>query len=181
MDSYYLPSLPEECRSNSGNLNFDHPLAFDWELLTDHLQKLKSGLPIQVPHYDFKSSTRLETSTRLQAPYDLVLFEGIFALFNQDIRELMDLKCYMHVDADIRFTRRLHRDVSERGRTLQGVIDQYYDTVRPMHQKYLEPQKQFADIIVGENTDVAIDLMKNKMNHYLGSADRIGPSPESVQ
>lgn len=89
----------------------------------------------------------------------IIIFEGIFTLFDQQIRELLDIKCFLHVDSDIRFTRRLHRDVKERGRSLESVIAQYYDTVRPMYQKYLDPQRQYADFVVGEETDVASQIL----------------------
>jgi uridine kinase len=163
MDSYYLPQLPNECVSESGKTNYDHPDAFDWGLLLEHIKILKAGNSINAPVYDFATSTRNPEETIELGPAKVVLFEGIFALFNSHIRELMNLKCYMHVDADIRFTRRLNRDVNDRERSLESVIGQYYDTVRPMHQEYLEPQKQFADIIIGEKTDVAIDIISNKI------------------
>jgi uridine kinase len=150
MDSYYLPTVPK----TNGKANFDHPDAFDWNLLRHHLSELKKGHPIKCPIYDFSTSTRSEEYETI-GPCKVVLFEGIFSLYDQEIRDMLDIKCFLHVDSDIRFTRRLHRDVKERGRSLESVISQYYDTVRPMYQKYLDPQKQFADFTVGEETDVA--------------------------
>ena len=97
------------------------------------------------------------------------MFEGIFALYDQEIRDLLDIQCYLHVDSDIRFTRRLHRDVKERGRSLESVIAQYYDTVRPMYQKYLDPQRQYADFTVGEETDVASLILSARIKELLST------------
>ncbi len=166
MDSYYLPSQPNKNFTDSGKPNFDHPEAFDWELLRYHLKQLKSGEDIQSPVYDFNSSNRThKTISTSSTP--VILFEGIFALFDAEIREMLDIKCFLHVDSDIRFTRRLNRDVQERGRSLESIISQYYETVRPMHQKFLEPQKQHADFIVGEETDVAASILAAKVNQSL--------------
>ena len=167
MDSYYLHTLPENLKCTSGKPNFDHPHSFDWSLLNQHIQDLKQGKNIQVPNYDFSSSSRQIEPTDL-APKKIILFEGIFTLFDKEIRELLDIKCFLHVDSDIRFTRRLHRDVKERGRSLESVIEQYYQTVRPMYQKYLDPQKQFADFTVGEETDVAAEILSARIRELLG-------------
>lgn len=162
MDSYYLPVVPKI----NGKANFDHPDAFDWPLLRHHLAELKKGSPINCPVYDFSNSTRSEEFEQL-GPCKVVLFEGIFSLYDQEIRNMLDIKCFLHVDSDIRFTRRLHRDVKERGRSLESVISQYYDTVRPMYQKYLDPQKQFADFTVGEETDVAALILAARIKEIL--------------
>jgi uridine kinase len=166
MDSYYLPVQPERHFTKSGKPNFDHPEAFDWELLRNHLTSLKEGLDVNSPVYDFKSSSRTGESVTTKAT-GVVLFEGIFTLFDNEIRNMLDIKVFLHVDSDIRFTRRLNRDVQERGRSLESVIDQYYETVRPMYQKFLEPQKQFADFVVGEETDVAAQILAAKINNDL--------------
>lgn len=163
MDSYYLPSQPKKNLTPSGKANFDHPEAFDWELLRTHLEQLKSGLSIESPVYDFKTSSRTNKTVTI-APRPVILFEGIFTLFDLEIRKMLDIKVFLQVDSDIRFTRRLNRDVQERGRSLESVINQYYETVRPMYQKYLDPQKQFADFIVGEETDIAADILSAKLN-----------------
>lgn len=162
MDSYYLPTVPKI----NGKANFDHPDAFDWMLLREHLKSLKKGQQIESPTYDFSTSTRSE-KCEVVGPCKVVLFEGIFSLYDQEIREILDIKCFLHVDSDIRFTRRLHRDVKERGRSLESVISQYYDTVRPMYQKYLDPQKQFADFTVGEETDVAALILAARIKEFL--------------
>lgn len=162
MDSYYLPTVPK----TNGKANFDHPDAFDWNLLRHHLSELKKGLAIKSPVYDFSTSSRSEEFEEV-GPCTVVLFEGIFSLYDQEIRDMLDIKSFLHVDSDIRFTRRLHRDVKERGRSLESVISQYYDTVRPMYLKYLEPQKQYADFTVGEETDVAASILAARIKELL--------------
>ncbi len=163
MDSYYLPKLPNTLATDSGALNFDHPDAFDWKLLKKHLNLLKKGKSIEVPCYDFKKSSRLKKTVTLH-PSKVLLFEGIFSLYDSEIRELSDITTFLHVEADIRFIRRLHRDVEERGRSLDSVINQYYETVRPMYQQFLDPQRQYANFIVGEETDIAATILAAKVN-----------------
>ncbi|MCP4913824.1 MAG: uridine kinase [Oligoflexia bacterium] len=167
MDSYYLSPLPTHLVDEKGKANFDHPEAFDWELLTDHLIKLKSGQAIDSPVYDFITSSRTERTNPIEAT-DVVLLEGLFTIFNEEIRNILDIKVFLHVESDIRFTRRLNRDVKERGRSLESITNQYYKTVRPMYLKYLEPQKQYADFIVGEETDVAADILCAKIKEMQG-------------
>ncbi|WP_164848246.1 uridine kinase [Halobacteriovorax sp. HLS] len=163
MDSYYLDNQPEIHFTAKGNPNYDHPAAFDWELLRTHLQALKSGNPIEVPVYDFVTSKRLN-KTKTVKPTSVILFEGIFSIFDSEIRDLLDIRCFLHVDADIRIARRINRDVNERGRTLDSVISQYYETVRPMYNKFLSPQKEYADFIIGEETDIAASILSAKLN-----------------
>ena len=167
MDSYYLSPLPEHLVDSEGKDNYDHPEAFDWELLTEHLIQLKRGESIQSPTYDFINSKR-GTETTFVASTDVIILEGLFTLFSEDIRNLLDIKVFLHVESDIRFTRRLNRDVKERGRSLESITNQYYKTVRPMYLKYLEPQKQYADFIVGEETDVAADILSAKIHQMQG-------------
>ncbi len=171
MDSYYLHSQPKALYTSSGKPNFDHPNAFDWELLRQHLSELKQGKGIKCPVYDFKNSVRTEEYEEI-GPCRVVLFEGIFSLYDQEIRNLLDIKCFLHVDSDIRFTRRLHRDVKERGRSLESVISQYYDTVRPMYQRYLDPQRQYADFTVGEETDVAALILSARIKEMLATSEK---------
>jgi len=175
MDSYYLPEPTTHFLTKSQKPNFDHPGAFDWELLRNHITLLKSGQNICVPDYDFKSSRRKPTSTSLGLAR-VIIFEGIFSLYDSEIRNLIDLSCFLHVDADIRFIRRLHRDVKERGRSLESVIEQYYDSVRPMYEKFLSPQKQYADIIIGEETDRAASILSSKVKEILDS-ERVFTEP----
>ena len=166
MDSYYLPKLPKDLETSHGQPNYDHPNAFDWKLLRSHIKSLKNGKSISAPLYDFKKNSRLKKTT-LVKPTKVVLFEGIFSLYDESIRSMSDITAFLHVEADIRFIRRLHRDVEERGRSLDSVINQYYETVRPMYQKYLDPQRQFADFIVGEETDIAASILAAKVNDLL--------------
>lgn len=173
-DSYYLPSPADHIKIH-GEPNFDHPEAFDWVLLKQHLEALKRGERIDAPIYDFKTSRRT-AETESVGPCQTILMEGIFTLWDAEIRNLFDLKIYLSVDADIRFIRRLHRDVKERGRTLDQVIRQYYDTVRPMHREFLEPTSQYADIIVGEETDIASEVIAARVHRFvasLGSSDTV--------
>ncbi|HXH31730.1 MAG TPA: uridine kinase [Bacteriovoracaceae bacterium] len=168
MDSYYLPEHPKDLYTSSGKANYDHPDAFDWQLLRKHLSDLKDGLSIKCPIYDFATSSRTGDFETV-GPCKVILFEGIFSLYDQVIRGILDIKCFLHVDSDIRFTRRLHRDVKERGRSLESVIAQYYDTVRPMYQKYLDPQRQYADFTVGEETDVASLILSARIRELIGT------------
>lgn len=166
MDSYYLHDQPQSNYTSSGKPNFDHPNAFDWDLLRLHLSELKKGHSIKCPIYDFTTNSRTD-EFEIFGPCRVVLFEGIFSLYDQKIRDMLDIKCFLHVDSDIRFTRRLHRDVKERGRSLESVIAQYYDTVRPMYQRYLDPQRQYADFTVGEETDVASHILSARIREFL--------------
>ncbi len=164
-DSYYL-SAPSAQHRVHGEANFDHPDSFDWPLLRDHLARLKRGDEVAVPVYDYKTSRRT-SDTQVVGPAKVVILEGIFTLWDQELRDLFDLKVYLHVESDIRFIRRLHRDVRERGRTHDEIIRRYYDTVRPMHQLYLEPTRKYADLIVGEESDVAADILAARVRELL--------------
>lgn len=166
MDSYYLPTEPNFHHTDLGFPNFDHPDAFDWDLLRSHLNQLKKGLSIKCPVYDFHKNHRMNGNTPL-GPCKVILFEGIFTLFDEEIRDILDIRIFLHVDSDIRFTRRLHRDIRERGRTLDSIVEQYYGSIRPMYIKYLGPQKKYADLIVGENTEVAVAVLSAKIKGFL--------------
>jgi uridine kinase len=164
-DSYYLPRPPTHLKIND-EPNFDHPEAFDWELLRSHLELLKEGKRVESPVYDYSSSRRTP-KTQSVGPCRILIVEGIFVLWDEAIRNLFDLKFYLHVESDIRFIRRLFRDLKDRNRTLDDIIRQYYDTVRPMHQLYLEPTRQYADIIVGEETDTAATMLSAMIKQKL--------------
>lgn len=163
MDSYYLPKPSKDLKTTSGHPNFDHPDAFDWPLLKKHLEMLKSSKSVNSPVYDFKKNSRLKDVVVIK-PTKVVLFEGIFTLYREEIRNICDINTFLHVEADIRFIRRLHRDIEERGRSLDSVITQYYETVRPMYQQFLDPQRQYADFVVGEETDIAASILAAKVN-----------------
>lgn len=144
--------------------NYDHPLAFDTDLLVEHLQALKKEKTIQKPTYDFVEHNRSSVIEEI-APRDVFILEGLFILAEPKIRDMCDILVYVDTDSDIRFIRRLRRDVEERGRSLDSVCNQYMTTVRPMHEQFVEPSKRFAHIIIpegGSNT-VAIDLLITKI------------------
>lgn len=149
-------------------VNYDHPLAFDNELLAKHLKMLKSGLQINKPTYDFIQYTRLDEVEVIQ-PCDVLVVEGLFVLEEENIRKLLDIKLYVDTDADVRFIRRLSRDVKDRGRTLENVIGQYMSTVRIMHDQFIEPSKRYADVVIpeGGKNEVAVDLLTTKISSIL--------------
>ena len=141
-------------------LNYDHPNAFDTDEMIEDIKRLRQGEEIYRPEYDYKLHTRSE-NTYLVRPKRVVIIDGFLILENKELRDLMDLKIYVDTDADERLMRRISRDVAERGRTVESVLDQYRNTVKPMHEEFVEPSKKHADIIIprgGENT-VAIDIM----------------------
>ncbi len=158
-DSYYK-SAQHMSNANITAFNFDHPDAFDNELIITHLQALKQNNAIEKPQYDFVNHCR-KTETVAVEPKPLIIFEGIIIFFDPEIRELLDLKIYVDTPDDIRFIRRLKRDIVERGRTLDSVITQYYEYVRPGHYQFVEPTKAYADLIIpegGYNTK-ALDVL----------------------
>lgn len=158
-DSYYKDSshLPLEQRQE---INFDHPSSIEFELLVDHVAKLKKGNPIDQPIYSYLTCTRAaETVTIL--PKHIVIIEGILVFTNPELRELMDIKVYVDADADDRLARVIQRDIVERGRSVNKVLERYEKTVKPMHLQFIEPTKRYADIIVpqGGNNSVAINIL----------------------
>ncbi len=169
-DSYYrnVTDLPLDYR---GVANFDHPDALDNELLVNHVRRLKSGEPIELPLYDFKTNSRLN-ETRTVEPKPIVIVEGILIFAEPRLLEQMDIKVFVDTPDDIRFIRRLRRDLAERGRTLESVIEQYIGTVRPMHMQFVEPSKRHADVIIpeGGHNLVSIDLLSLKIRERLASA-----------
>ncbi len=158
-DSYYKDRshLPPEAR---GKVNFDHPDALETEFLVQHLKELRDGHPVEVPVYDFTTHTRT-SETQWVEPRRVILVEGILIFADDALRDIMDVKIYVDTDADIRFIRRLERDITERGRTMSSVIDQYLATVRPMHLEFVEPSKRYADVIIPEGgfNPVALDMV----------------------
>lgn len=148
--------------------NYDHPFAFDNDLLIQNLIDLRNGIPVEVPTYDYVNHTRSPETIAFQ-PKDVIIIEGIFALENKTLRDLMDVKIYVDTDADLRILRRLMRDTKERGRSMESVIDQYMSVVRPMHNQFIEPTKRYADIIIpeGGSNKVAIDIMTTKIQSLI--------------
>ncbi|NOZ71318.1 MAG: uridine kinase [Chloroflexi bacterium] len=168
-DAYYKDAshLPPSARAH---LNFDHPHALDNELLISHIQQLLEGHAVDVPIYNFKTHTRSE-QTRHVNPSPVILVEGILVFTDKALRDLMDIKIYVDTDSDIRFIRRLLRDINERGRTVESVVEQYQTTVRPMHLKFVEPAKRYADVVIPEGgyNDVALEMVIGRIESLLSA------------
>lgn len=149
-------------------INFDHPRSIDFDLLEAHLKELKEGNDIQQPVYSFIKHNRTG-DTVLTHPRKVMIVEGILILTHPELRELFDIKIFVHADSDERLIRRLKRDITERGRDLDEVLSRYQNTLKPMHQQFIEPTKEFADIIIPNNkyNTVAIDIVKTIINHRL--------------
>ena len=169
-DSYYrnITDLPVDYRHIA---NFDHPDALDNDLLVNHVRRLKAGEAVELPLYDFKTHTRM-IETRHVEPKPIVIVEGILIYADPRLLEQMDIKVFVDTPDDIRFIRRLRRDIAERGRTIESVIEQYLGTVRPMHMQFVEPSKRHADVIIpeGGHNLVSIDLLSGKIRERLASA-----------
>ena len=167
-DSYYRnhPDLSFEKRSC---LNFDHPNAFEHSLLIDNLRDLKSGIDIQAPVYDYKTHSRSSAVRLITADHYILVLEGILVFHDPEVRKLMDIKIFVDTDLDLAFIRRLRRDVAQRGRGMESVLNQYESTVRPMFYRFIEPSKQYADLNVphGGKNRVAIDMISAKMKDFL--------------
>jgi uridine kinase len=150
--------------------NYDHPHAFDWALMAEQLDDLRNNVPIQMPTYNYTEHTRAK-ETVVVAPATVIVLEGIFALYDKALRDMMSLKIYVDTDPDVRFIRRLTRDIQERGRSMDNVISQYKATVRPMHNQFVEPSKRFADVILphGAN-DPAVDMITAKIISLIQSS-----------
>ncbi len=167
-DHYYkdLPHLPLDERAHQ---NFDHPNSLDTPLMVDHLRQLREGRAIDRPVYNF-SRHRREVETVRVEPHPAIIVEGILIFESKPLRELMDIKIFVDTDADLRFIRRLGRDIRERGRSVESVVQQYLATVRPMHMEFIEPSKRFADVIIPEGgyNEVGIDLVIQKIRSLVG-------------
>ncbi|MFC7007670.1 uridine kinase [Halalkalicoccus salilacus] len=170
LDEYYEDAdLPFEERES---INYDHPSAFEWELIRTQLERLLEGRAIKMPQYDFTDHARTDERTRV-APTDVVVVEGIFALYDETITEMLDLKLYVETDADVRILRRIRRDVLDRGRSLEGVMEQYLSTVKPMHEQFVEPTKKRADLVIPEGANaVAIELLESAIADARGRGGR---------
>ncbi|PCR91311.1 uridine kinase [Natrinema ejinorense] len=166
LDNYYRDrsQLTFEEREE---INYDHPSAFEWELLREQLDALLTGQSIEMPQYDFELHNRTDERVTVE-PSDIIVLEGILALHDEAIREMLDLRVYVMTDADVRILRRIERDVIERGRALEGVIDQYLETVKPMHERFVAPTKKQADVIIPEGANrMALDLLIEKIQSEL--------------
>jgi uridine kinase len=162
-DSYYrdVKDLPFEERIK---INYDHPDSLETSLLIRHIKQLKAGESADVPVYDFAAHLRAEETERME-PRKVIIVDGLLILWDRDLRQLMDIKVFVDTDADLRFIRRLTRDIEERGRSAESVIDQYLTTVRPMHLEFVEPSKRYADIIIpqGGHNLVGVDILLTKI------------------
>ncbi len=169
-DAYYkdLRNLPPNQRTL---INFDHPNSLETELLTFHIEELKAFRPIDLPIYDFKNHVRTDASIHIE-PKPVIMVEGILIFTEVILRKLFDVKVFVDTDSDLRFIRRLERDIIERGRTTESVIKQYLATVRPMHQEFVEPTKRYADVIVPEGglNTVAMEMVVARLESLLRSS-----------
>ncbi|WP_097046191.1 uridine kinase [Flagellimonas pacifica] len=167
-DSYYndLSHLTKEERAK---INFDHPNSIDFDLLISHLEALRQGQSIDKPIYSFVEENRLEDTITTE-PRKVMIVEGILVLSNPKLRDMFDIKIYVHADSDERLIRRLQRDIRERGHDLEKVLTRYQTAVKPMHQQFIEPSKEFADIIIPNNhyNTVAVDMVRTIINQKLG-------------
>jgi uridine kinase len=173
MDAYYknFSALPLEARKK---LNWDHPDAFDYDLLCSHLDALSNRNAIDKPEYDFVTHLRRAKFTRVE-PADVVVIDGILLFVDERVRDLCDVKVFVDADADIRLIRRIERDAHVRGRPLDEIIDQYLSTVQPMHLQFVEPSKRYADVIVprGGHNAIAIEMIVAKIQRRLQSAESV--------
>ena len=170
-DSYYKrhDELPYEERCK---LNYDHPQAFDTQMMVDHIKALKENVPIEHPVYSFVEHDRMP-ETVLVKPSKVIIVDGILIFENKELRDLMDIKVYVDTDADIRLARRILRDVCERGRTMQSVISQYTTTVKPMHEEFVEPSKKYADVIIPEGgfNSVAVAMLIQSIRSLIDNGE----------
>lgn len=165
-DSYYKrqDGVPFEQRKH---VNYDHPDAFETDLLIEHVKKLRNGESIECPVYDYADHNRTDRTVTVR-PSRIIIIEGILCLQNEELRSMMDIKVFVEADADERILRRVLRDVEERGRDIKGIIDQYLTTVKPMHYVYVEPTRSMADIVINSGmNDVAFDIMSAKIEQLL--------------
>ncbi len=166
-DSYYN-DLAHMSKEERGKVNFDHPNSIDFDLLISHLEELRAGKSIEKPMYSFVEETRLEDTITVQ-PRKVMIVEGILVLSNAKLREMFDIKIFVHADSDERLIRRLQRDIRERGHDLDKVLYRYQNAVKPMHVQFIEPSKEFADLIIPNNhyNTVAVDMVRTIINEKL--------------
>ena len=169
LDSYYV-DLSDRPREERLSFDFDHPQSCDWPLLNDHLAARSAGASVPVPIYDYVEFNR-SGLTRVVSPARIVVVEGILVLWEPTLRERFDLKVYLDTDADLRLIRRIGRDVAERGRTVESVIEQYLRTVRPAHEQFIEPSKRYADVIIPEGglNRPALDVLLARVRELAGT------------
>jgi uridine kinase len=170
-DDYYCDQsdLSPEVRRKQ---NYDHPKAFDWPLLVQHVQALRDGQAIEMPEYDFKIDNRSDRTIPVK-PAPVIVIEGLFALYDPDLRNTMSLKIFVDTAPDVRFIRRMQRDIRERGRSMESIVSQYMETVRPMHKQFIEPTKRHADVILPHGANgPAVDVITTKVASVIGKLKR---------
>ena len=171
-DNYYrrLDHLTFEERTK---INYDEPAALETELMSYHLDELRRGNAVDCPIYDFTQHNRSAETMRI-IPREVIIVEGILIFENEELRNLMDIKIFVDTDADVRLCRRIKRDVNKRGRSLESVLNQYQTTVKPMHEKYVEPSKKYADLVVpeGGKNYVALDMIVDRIQRHLNEAEK---------
>ncbi|RUS45030.1 uridine kinase [Cohnella sp. AR92] len=167
-DNYYK-DYPDLSMEEKHAINYDHPFAFDNELLVEHLKLLKEGQPAFIPVYDFSVYARSTTETVRLEPNPIAIVEGLHVLYDEKVRAMLDIKVFVDTDPDVRILRRIIRDVEERGRTIQSVHQQYLKTVKPMHDAFIEPSKKYADLIIpeGGHNEVGVQLLAVLTEKYL--------------
>lgn len=165
---YYYKDQSHMTMEERIKTNYDHPDAFDNELLCSQLADLIAGKTVEMPRYDYVNHTR-SSEIVVQKPQDIIIVEGLFGLYSKQIRDFLDIKIFVDTPSDIRILRRLLRDMNERGRSVDSVINQYLTSVRPMHEQYIQPSKQYADIIIpdGGYNDIAVDILITKIKSIL--------------
>lgn len=157
---YYYKAHPELTYEERTKLNYDHPKAFDTDMMVEHIKALKDNVPVERPVYSFVEHNRTDEKVAVK-PSKVIIVDGILIFENKELRDLMDIKVYVDTDADIRLARRILRDVRERGRSMESVITQYTSTVKPMHEEFVEPSKKYADVIIPEGgfNSVAVSML----------------------
>lgn len=167
---FYYKNYPDLTFEERTKLNYDHPQSFDTDMIVDHVNMLKSGIPVERPVYSFVEHARLDETVRVM-PSKVLIVEGILIFDHRELRELMDMKVFVDTDADLRLSRRLLRDVVERGRTMESVVNQYIQTVKPMHEEFVEPSKKYADVIIPEGgfNSVAVSMLIENIKSVIRS------------
>lgn len=167
---YYYKAYPNMTYEERAKLNYDHPQAFDTQMLVEHIKALKDGVPVEHPVYSFVEHNRMAETVEVK-PSQVIIVDGILIFENKELRELMDIKVFVDTDADIRLARRILRDVSERGRSMESVIAQYTSTVKPMHEEFVEPSKKYADVIIPEGgfNSVAVTMLIESIKSMINS------------
>ena len=165
---YYYKAHPELTYEERTKLNYDHPQSFDTDMLVEHIRTLKQNVPIERPVYSFVEHNRTEEKIAVK-PSKVIIIDGILIFENKELRDLMDIKVFVDTDADVRLARRILRDVRERGRSMESVINQYTTTVKPMHEEFVEPSKRYADVIIPEGgfNSVAVQMLIQNIRSLL--------------